>query len=89
LTIVPAEPVELELWADHQAAWRAWCEVSGQWRTVGLGTMERAWLFWMGLDYGAAKAGLELAGIEVSPETWADLRVIEEGAIEEMNRRGR
>jgi hypothetical protein len=51
--------------------------------------MERAWLFWMGLDYGAAKAGLELAGIEVTPETWADLRVIEEGAIEEMNRRVR
>jgi hypothetical protein len=70
-------------------AWTAWCAVSGQWRTAGLGTMEQARVVWIGLDYAAARVGLELAGIEVTPEVWADLRAIEEGAIEGMNRRER
>jgi hypothetical protein len=51
--------------------------------------MEQARVVWIGLDYAAARAGLELAGLEVTPEVWADLRAIEEGAIEGMNRRER
>lgn len=42
-------------------------------------------LIWHGLDYTAARAGLELAGIEITPEQWAELRQIEAGAIEELN----
>ena len=43
-------------------------------------------LIWLGLDYGAARAALDLAGITVTPATWAELRCIELGAIEELNR---
>lgn len=45
-------------------------------------------VIWVGLDYGAARAALDLAGLTVTPETWADVRAIEGGAIEELNRRG-
>ena len=43
---------------------------------------------WIGLDYAAARAALDLAGMTVTPEIWADVRAIEGGAIEELNRRG-
>lgn len=41
----------------------------------------------LSLDYGAARDGLALAGIEVSPEVWEQVRVIECGAVEAMNGR--
>lgn len=40
---------------------------------------------WLGLDYSAAETGLRLAGIEVTPELWSDIRLIEEGAKEALN----
>lgn len=39
----------------------------------------------LGLDHTAAEAGLRLAGIEVTPELWADIRTVEEGAKEALN----
>lgn len=85
----PPEPPALEIWEEHVPAWRAWCAVSSQMRTEALSTMESARIVWLGLDYGAAKAGLGLAGIEVEPGTWDEVRTIEGAAIEELNRRGR
>lgn len=41
---------------------------------------------WIGLDYTAVKYGLDLAGVSVTPDTWMDVRLIEDGAREEMNR---
>jgi len=38
-----------------------------------------------GLDYAGARAGLDLAGIAVTPALWADLQSIEHGAIAAMN----
>ena len=40
----------------------------------------------LGLDYGAVPAALQLAGISITPATWAEVRCIEAGAIEELNR---
>ena len=34
-----------------------------------------------GLDYAAADAGLRRSGIETTPDLWADLQVIETGAL--------
>jgi hypothetical protein len=45
-------------------------------------------VIWLGIDYAAARAALDLAGLSVTPEIWNDVRTIEEGATEEMNRRG-
>lgn len=77
------------LWEAHLPAWQAWCAISGQWRTVVLTSEAGAKVIWLGIDYAAARAGLDLAGIAVTPDCWSEVRVIEEGAIEELNRSGR
>lgn len=38
-----------------------------------------------GLDYGAAESGLKLAGIAITPDLWAAVRVIEVGVLESLN----
>lgn len=76
------------LWEDHLPGWNAWCEVSGQWRTASVSGAMGGKVIWIGLDYAAARAALDLAGLTVTPEIWADVRAIEGGAIEELNRRG-
>ena len=42
----------------------------------------------LGLDYAGARAGLELAEVATTPALWADLRVIESGALEAMREEG-
>lgn len=81
-------PPETGLMADHFDAWTAWCAISGQWKTVALSGNWGAKIIWLGIDYAAAKAALDLAAITVTPDVWNDVRTIEEGAIEELNRRG-
>lgn len=61
----------------------AFLAVSGQWRHRTLGQKATEWI---GLDYGAVRAGLDLAGIVIAPDTWAELRLIEAGARDELNR---
>ena len=85
----PEEPGEVAIWDAHLPAWKAWCAVSGQMRTQALSTMDGARIVWLGLDYAGARAGLDLAGIGVSPEIWDEVRTIEGAAIEELNRRVR
>lgn len=82
-------PPEAGLWEEHEAAWRAWCAVSGQWRTAALSGDWGAKVLYLGLDYAAAAAALTLSGVAVTPECWTEVRTIEEGAIEELNRNGR
>lgn len=86
LVLELAEEDDDALWPDHLPAWRAWCAVSGQWRTEAVSGWGVARLIWLGLDYGAAKAALDLAGLTVTPAVWDDVRQIEGGAIEELNR---
>lgn len=56
-----------------------------QWRAVS-GPMGGA--IPLGLDYAGARAGLELAEVATTPALWADLRVIESGALEAMREEG-
>jgi len=44
-------------------------------------------LFFCGLDYTAVRAGFDLAGITPSPGLWADVQLIEAGALGALNRR--
>ena len=39
----------------------------------------------VGLNYSGVKIGLDAAGIEVTPDLWDDLLVIEAGALEALN----
>lgn len=85
LDLEPIEETEA-LWDEHLPAWEAWCAVSGQWRSIPLSGFGGATVIWVGLDYAAAQAGLTLAGIAPTPDLWAEVRVIEEGAKKGLNR---
>lgn len=41
----------------------------------------------LGLDYTAARAGLRLAGMKVTPDLWSDVQVIEAAACAALNRK--
>ena len=43
-------------------------------------------MIWLGLDYARAEAALRLSGKSVSPDIWDEVRLIEMGASEELNR---
>lgn len=69
------------IWPEHVAAVEAYLTVQTQWR-ISLGM---AGLYAEGLDYQGVEAGLRMAGIEVTPELWAELRLIESGARDAKN----
>lgn len=71
------------IWEEHVPALVAFLAVSGQWRTRPHGMGETRWI---GLDYAAVGAGFGFAGITMTPEVWADLRLIEAGALDELNK---
>ena len=74
----PPEPdTQVGLWDVHQPALLAFLAVCTQWRVVAGETG----LIHTGLDYTAADAGLRRAGIETTPDLWADLQAIETGAL--------
>lgn len=74
--------IEDGIWEDHVPALEAFLAVATQWRVIagGLGGSQV-----IGLDYTACEAGLRLAGVEMTPGLWAEVRVIESGAIAAMN----
>ncbi|MBW4984737.1 DUF1799 domain-containing protein [Mameliella sp. CS4] len=81
--LLQAKDADEALWPEHVAALEAFAVVSTQWRIEPrFGAPTR----WVGLDHAAVKAGLSLAGIEVTPDLWADIRQIEQGAKEALNR---
>jgi Phage related hypothetical protein (DUF1799) len=71
------------LWADHLDAFTAFLAVCTQWCriTPGDGTVRLG-----GLDYAGVRAGLDMAGIVMTPEAWAQLQAIERGARDAWNR---
>lgn len=70
------------VWPENVAAVEAFLEVGGQWRTATRGD---GGVLWIALDYTAARAGLELAGVAITPELWADLRIVAAGARAVLN----
>lgn len=88
--LILAEPDDDGIWDTHVPAFQAFQVVAGQWRTqvvtiTAMGTTATR-VLWIGLDYAAARSGLELAGIAITPDLWSEVRDIETGAIEELNR---
>ena len=76
----PSEPETTEIWADHLPAFEAFLAVCGQWRVCAVEKRIVA----VALDYTAAKAGLELAGMTITPEVWAQVQTIETAALKAM-----
>jgi hypothetical protein len=79
------EDEEGPVWAQHVPAVIAFLTVSTQWRTALFGALGEIRTVYVGLDYAAAKAGLEAAGIEINPQLWGELRIMEAAAIAAMN----
>lgn len=75
------------IWEAHLPALDAFLEISGQWRVVARGqaAQGQSSLCWIGLDYTAVQAGFALAGRTVLPELWAEVTIIEDGALAELN----
>ena len=68
--------------ADNLPALQAFLAVSTQWNMVSdVDRGPRA----IGLNYPAVETGLRMAGIETTPDLWADLKLIEFGARAAMN----
>lgn len=73
---------EKGIWREHWPALQAYLAISTQWRMVAdFNTGPRA----IGLDYAAAEVGLKFAGIEMTPDLWSDVKLIEIGARSAMN----
>ncbi|WP_370269249.1 DUF1799 domain-containing protein [Nioella sp.] len=70
------------MWPGHVAALTAFLAIASQWRCL---VFPNGALLYQGLDYTAAQSALALAGLSPSPETWAEIRQIEAGALEELN----
>ncbi|MFN4191813.1 MAG: DUF1799 domain-containing protein [Tabrizicola sp.] len=66
------------VWPENEAAVRAFLEVCSQFRMVAHpdGSLQRT-----GLDYAAVRAGLELAGVEMTRELWEAVRLLEWGVL--------
>nr|WP_269724455.1 DUF1799 domain-containing protein [Roseovarius sp. TM1035] len=69
------------VWPHNVPAVRAFLAVCNQWRTVSAGL---AGFRVVGLDYTAARAGLRMSGVRITPELWAEVQVIEGAAVAAM-----
>ena len=74
------------VWAVNAPAMRAFLAVDPQWRAIGRGEGP---VHFLGLDYDGVRAGLDLAGIALTPGFWSDVQVIEAGAMAALNRSGK
>ena len=77
---------DFEVWAENWETVEAFLAVSTQWRLTpyggGMGPML---IYWAGLDYTAARAGLEGEGFVITPELWRGLRIMEGAARRVLN----
>ena len=60
----------------------AFCAIFSQWRIVALASGR---MFYSGLDYAGARAGLEASGIAVTQQLWAGIRIMEIEAKRVLN----
>lgn len=75
------------VWPDNVQIVRAFLAVETQWRTAVAGGMESSRILFVGLDYTAVRAGLDAVGIEITPDLWSGLQVMEGDARAAMNGR--
>ncbi|RJF70866.1 DUF1799 domain-containing protein [Rhodopseudomonas palustris] len=74
------------VWPENWDTVKAFCAVATQWRVVSVGGGDApARAVFVGLDYTAARAGLDAEAIAVTPALWAGLRVMEAEACTALN----
>lgn len=72
----------IDIWPENWPIVQAFTAIATQWRTAPMGLGGYRYL---GLDYTAAKAGLDLAGITLTADQWKGVRVMERAATAELN----
>lgn len=72
----------VEVWPDCWKSWQLFCELSGQWRTSGMGDR-------MALDYGPLFHVMDRRGLTGREweDTFTDIRVIESAALDAMRKK--
>jgi hypothetical protein len=75
-------PTDTGIWDINVDAVNAFLTIDSQFRFTGMGM---GGVMVTGLDYAGARAGLDLAGIEVSPALWGDIQMIEAGVVGALN----
>ncbi|WP_375058419.1 DUF1799 domain-containing protein [Zobellella sp. DQSA1] len=78
----PAEPESIGIWPEHIEAWEVFLASSGQWRIVA----GMAGMFYQGLDAAALAATMAMLGVEDRRRCLQQVRQIESGALEILNR---
>lgn len=79
---LPEEDTADGIWPENLPAVQAFLSVCSQWRTLSSAT---GGTHWLGLDYTAVDRGFALAGIEMSPDLWDRVQLIEAGACSALN----
>lgn len=80
------EPEDFGIWPENMGVADAWLVVCTQWNTTALPTGQ---VLYHGLRYTDVQAGLGGAAIDLSPEDWSKLRLMERVAAAIQNgRRG-
>jgi hypothetical protein len=75
-----------EVWPENAEIVEAFLSAASQWRTTPIGGgLAPVGTLWIGLDYAGARVGIEQAGIAITPELWAGVRVMEAAARNVLN----
>jgi hypothetical protein len=69
--------IEVYAWLATPVQW--FLAMATQWRRDGKGRVA-------GLDYGAGKVTAELAGLDVGPDDFAHLQILEQAVLEELRK---
>lgn len=76
---------ELKLWAMHRRAFDALRAAGTQWRTRLMVTDQGLRELVIGLDYAGVGVALDMLGLQLTPNEWAQLRVLERAAAASFN----
>lgn len=71
------------MWRRNWKIVLAFLSISTQWRAIARG-MDGT-IYWMGLDYTAARVGLIEGGVVITPQLWDGIRTMERAARDALN----
>lgn len=74
------------VWPENWPIVAAFLAVATQWRAVSVGGgLAPARTVVIGLDYASARVALEILRVDLTPELWAGLQIMEVEAIRALN----
>mgnify|MGYP000722092218 CR=1 FL=1 len=78
----PEQAVKEGIWHQHVEALEAFLDVATQFNRISLADGR---IRTLGLDYSNARSAWDLAGLNITPALFAQVQLIERGAIAEWN----